>query len=83
MTAYILINGHSNICYEFMQKGLMYMSKTQPQYTIIREYKNHFGIDELLKRILRFHIQNDTIVETNKECSNHEVTDDDRKDNGI
>lgn len=66
-----------------MQKGLMYMSKIQTQYTVIREYKNHFGIDELLERILRFHIQSDTIVETSKGCSNHEVIDYDRQYNGI
>ena len=65
-----------------MQKGLMYMSKVQTQYTIIREYKNNFSIDELIKRILRFHIQNDIVLEISKGCSNHEVIDYDKQHYG-
>lgn len=51
------------------------MANIQTRYTIIREYKNNFGIDELLRRILRFHIQNDIVLETSNGCSNHEVVD--------
>lgn len=65
-----------------MQKGLMYMSETQTRYTIIREYKNQFGIDELVRRILRFHIQDDIVLETSKGCSNHEVINYDKQHYG-
>lgn len=59
------------------------MSKTQTQYTIIREYKNYFGTDELVKRILRFHIQNDMVLKTSKGYSNQEVIDYERQHYGL
>ena len=65
-------------CYEFTQKGLMYMSKTLTQYTVVREYKNAFDIQELVKRIVRIHIQQDMTTDVGKGCSNHEVVHDDK-----
>ncbi len=61
------------------------MSKDPLHYTIIREYKNIFGINELVKRIIRSHIKNNNdnmlqisnyIVTNNQpKHSNHEVKD--------
>ena len=36
---------------------VMQMLKTNEQYTVIREYDNRFGTEELLRRIIRQHVR--------------------------
>lgn len=50
------------------------MSDTLNNYTVIREYKNEYSVNELLKHIIRIHL--DTVyhdITKLQECSNHEV----------
>lgn len=50
------------------------MSEVLSKYTVIREYKNECSIDEMLKRIIRIHVNTVPMNFTkDKECSNHEV----------
>lgn len=55
----------------YRQKGKTSMFKTNSNYMIIREYKGLYEIDELVKRLIRYHISIDFMF---KEGSNHEVT---------
>lgn len=50
------------------------MSDVLKKYTVIREYKNEYTIDEFFKRIVLIHIKAGNLDMTNfKECSDHEV----------
>lgn len=46
------------------------MLKTNSNYTIIREYKNLYKIDELVQRLIHYYISLDYIF---AKGSNHEV----------
>lgn len=55
------------------------MSDVLSKYTVIREYKNEYTIDELLKRIIHIHIGTVKLDITNlKECSDHEVNENEK-----
>ena len=61
-------------------KGLIHMSDILSKYTVIREYKNEYSIDEFLKHIIRIHIGTVRLDITNiKECSDHEVHENENK----
>lgn len=50
------------------------MSKVINKYTVVRVYENKYGIDEMVKRIIRIHLNTVTLEQkNNKECSNREV----------
>lgn len=50
------------------------MSDISKKYTVIREYENKYSIEELLKKIIRIHIESMYHGKVNiTECSNHEV----------
>lgn len=47
------------------------MLNSTEKYCVIREYKGDFDIEELMKRIIRIHVNSN--IEINKGCSDHEV----------
>lgn len=55
------------------------MSQNFNKYTAVREYRNDYSIEEMLRRIIRIHIR---MVEPDmndfKECSGHEVIDNEK-----
>ena len=55
------------------------MSKPIIQYTVIREYGNHYGLEEFVRRIIQQHINEVYSKELSKGCSDQEVHNYDEK----
>ena len=55
------------------------MSNVLCKYTVIREYKNEYTIEELLKHIIHIHISTVKLGITDlKGCSDHEVIENEK-----
>lgn len=58
------------------------MLNSNIKYTIIRKYHNLYGLEELVRRIIRHHV-NDSNIETELQgCSNHKVKNDEEQFHG-
>lgn len=61
-------------------KGLIYMSDSIKKYTVIREYKNEYSLEEFITNIIQIHINSIYYdIGKLKECSNHEVTENEKQ----
>lgn len=48
------------------------MTKVTNRYTVLRRYENKYGIDEMMKRIIRIHLRTvEPNQENKKEYSDH------------
>ena len=65
------------------QERLSDMTEIVNRYTVLREYENKYGINEMMKRIIRIHLKTMISERKNeKECSNHEVKKDENQQYG-
>jgi len=56
------------------------MSDSIKKYTVIREYKNEYSLEEFITNIIQIHINSIYYdIGKLKECSNHEVTENEKQ----
>ena len=72
----------SKICYAVSSERLVNMSDSNTKYTVIREYNNLYGLEELVRRIIRHHIKDTPIETVSQGCLNHKEKHYEKEFNG-